>query len=155
MPDGSRDLEVERALLLENGYDELSGVDFAKGCYMGQELTSRTKHRALLLENVYHELRGVDLATGCYMGQELTSRTKHRALIRKRLLPVSIQGPAPAPGTPVLRQGAEAGEMRSSVGDVGLALLRLDAVRAGGELSAGDAVLRVHTPDWAVLPEAG
>ena len=46
MPDGSRDLSVEKALLLENGFDELNGVDWQKGCYMGQELTARTKYRA-------------------------------------------------------------------------------------------------------------
>jgi len=48
LPDGSRDLEPEKSLLLENGFDELKGVDFQKGCYMGQELTARTKYRALI-----------------------------------------------------------------------------------------------------------
>src|SRR6185437_12435236 len=70
VPDGSRDLEIEKSILLENGFEELNGVDFAKGCYMGQELTARTKYRAL---------------------------------IRKRLVPVTIDGPMPAPGTPVTR----------------------------------------------------
>ena len=45
VPDGSRDLPVERALLLENGFDELNGVDWKKGCYVGQELTARMKYR--------------------------------------------------------------------------------------------------------------
>lgn len=48
VPDGSRDLEVEKSTLLENGFDELHGVDWDKGCYMGQELTARTKYRALI-----------------------------------------------------------------------------------------------------------
>ncbi|MEQ8507450.1 MAG: folate-binding protein [Rhodospirillaceae bacterium] len=48
LPDGSRDLEVEKALLLENGFEELGGVDFKKGCYIGQELTARTHYRALI-----------------------------------------------------------------------------------------------------------
>ena len=48
VPDGSRDLPVEKALLLESGFDELNGVDWKKGCYMGQELTARTKYRALV-----------------------------------------------------------------------------------------------------------
>ena len=47
VPDGSRDLEVERSPLLENGFDELGGIDWDKGCFMGQELTARTKYRAL------------------------------------------------------------------------------------------------------------
>ncbi|MGH6973557.1 MAG: YgfZ/GcvT domain-containing protein, partial [Stellaceae bacterium] len=40
VPDGSRDLEIDKSILLENGFEELNGVDFAKGCYMGQELTA-------------------------------------------------------------------------------------------------------------------
>lgn len=53
VPDGSRDLEVERALLLESNFEALHGVDFAKGCYMGQELTARTKYRGLVRKRLY------------------------------------------------------------------------------------------------------
>ncbi|MGE5547784.1 MAG: YgfZ/GcvT domain-containing protein [Solirubrobacterales bacterium] len=120
LPDGSRDLPVEKAILLENGFDELNGVDFQKGCYMGQELTARTKHRGL---------------------------------VRKRLMPVTIDGPLPASGTPVMRGDAEAGEMRSSVGASGLALIRLEHFRQGGEFRCGDAVLAPRQPEWAVFPE--
>lgn len=48
LPDGSRDIVVEKGFLLENGLDDLNGVDFEKGCYIGQELTARTKHRATI-----------------------------------------------------------------------------------------------------------
>lgn len=48
LPDGSRDMRVEKAILLENGFEELHGVDFAKGCFVGQELTARTKYRGLI-----------------------------------------------------------------------------------------------------------
>ena len=48
LPDGSRDLEAEKTTLLEAGFDELHGVSWTKGCYMGQELTARTKYRGLL-----------------------------------------------------------------------------------------------------------
>lgn len=118
VPDGSRDLEVDKALLLENGFDELGGVDFDKGCYMGQELTARTKYRGL---------------------------------IRKRLLPVTIDGPVPAPGTPLLAGEAEAGEMRSSWGTSGLALVRLEYL--GQPLKAGQSTLTASVPDWVKLPE--
>ncbi len=47
-PDGSRDMAVGRATLMECGFDALNGVDFEKGCYVGQELTARTKHRGLV-----------------------------------------------------------------------------------------------------------
>jgi folate-binding protein YgfZ len=48
LPDGSADLEAEKSVLLEAGFDELHGVSWSKGCYMGQELTARTKYRGLV-----------------------------------------------------------------------------------------------------------
>jgi folate-binding protein YgfZ len=48
LPDGSRDLEPEKTVLLEAGFDELHGVSWSKGCYLGQELTARTKYRGLV-----------------------------------------------------------------------------------------------------------
>jgi folate-binding protein YgfZ len=129
VPDGSRDLVVEKSILLESGFEELHGVSFTKGCFVGQELTARTKHRGL---------------------------------IKKRLVPVRIHGPLPAPGTPVTRGEREAGEMRSAVAEaeagldpIGLALLRLeqlgpDAV-AKGPLRAGEAVLTPAPPPWLAL----
>ena len=109
VPDGSRDLVLEKSILLESGFEELHGVDWQKGCYIGQELTARTKYRGL---------------------------------IKKRLFPVRIDGPVPEPGTIVMLDGREAGEMRSSRDGIGLALLRLDAVDAGGPFVAGDATIR-------------
>jgi hypothetical protein len=43
-----RDLEAEKSVLLEAGFDELHGISWDKGCYMGQELTARTKYRGLV-----------------------------------------------------------------------------------------------------------
>jgi folate-binding protein YgfZ len=48
LPDGSRDMEAEKTVLLEAGFDELGGISWTKGCYMGQELTARTRYRGLL-----------------------------------------------------------------------------------------------------------
>jgi folate-binding Fe-S cluster repair protein YgfZ len=76
----------------------------------------------------------------------LTARTKYRALIKKRLLPVTIEGPAPEPGTQVTADGKDAGVLRSTADGVGLALLRLD--RLDAQLSAGDARLTPKKPDW-------
>jgi folate-binding protein YgfZ len=118
LPDGSRDLEAEKSVLLEAGFDELGGVSWTKGCYMGQELTARTRYRGLL---------------------------------KRRLIPVEIAGPPPAPGTPVLRDGTEVGTMRSGHGPAGLALLRLDAIT--GVLRCGEATLTPRVPAWMRLPE--
>jgi folate-binding Fe-S cluster repair protein YgfZ len=86
------------------------------------------------------------------MGQELTARTKYRGLLKKRLFPVAVAGPLPAPGTPVTRDGAEIGEMRSGRDGMGLALLRIQAVEAGGGFACGEAVLTPRIPGWMTLP---
>jgi folate-binding protein YgfZ len=124
VPDGARDLPVEKAILLESGFDELNGIDWDKGCYMGQELTARTKYRGL---------------------------------VRKRLLPVAVEGPVPPPGTAITFAGKDAGEMRSGFDGRAMALLRLEAVRAAQAqdqpLDAGGTALRPQIPAWVKLPE--
>ncbi len=117
LPDGTRDLEVEKSILLEAGFDELNGVSWTKGCYMGQELTARTKYRGL---------------------------------IKRRLLPVRVEGALPAPGTPVMSGPGEVGVMRSGRGDRGLANLRIEA--AENRLVAGEAELTAEVPAWMNWP---
>ncbi|GLQ05815.1 CAF17-like 4Fe-4S cluster assembly/insertion protein YgfZ [Sneathiella chinensis] len=46
VPEGGSDIQPEKNFLLEANFEELQGVSFSKGCYVGQELTARTKHRA-------------------------------------------------------------------------------------------------------------
>lgn len=119
VPDGSRDLTVEKSILLESNFDALNGIAWDKGCYIGQELTARTRYRGL---------------------------------IKKRLLPVRVEGPLPEPGTPVLLDGRDVGEVRSGLGNAALALLRLEAIAQAAEqgvpLTAGEATLVPRRPDW-------
>lgn len=117
VPDGSHDMEPEKSLPLEYGLDDLNGVDFNKGCFIGQEVTARMKRRGL---------------------------------VRKRLLPVDIDGAPPAPGATVQRGDHEAGEIRAILDGAGLALLRLDRIAPEGpDLTAGGARITPHKPDWA------
>lgn len=53
VPDGVRDLVVEKSTLMESNYDELAAIDWKKGCYMGQELTARTKYRGLVKRRLF------------------------------------------------------------------------------------------------------
>ncbi|MEN8236380.1 MAG: folate-binding protein [Pseudomonadota bacterium] len=48
IPDGSRDMLPDKAIPLECNLDALNAIDWNKGCYMGQELTSRTKHLGIV-----------------------------------------------------------------------------------------------------------
>jgi len=134
LPDGGRDMVVDKSTALECGLDDLAGVDFRKGCYMGQELTARTRYRGLL---------------------------------KRRLMPVRIRGPLPAPGTPLTTaDGKAAGEMRSGLalaaggpdapdadqGGLGMAIVRLDALGSDAPLACGDATVTPVVPDWMRLP---
>jgi folate-binding protein YgfZ len=114
VPDGSRDMEIGKAILLENNIDLLNGIAWDKGCYTGQELTARTRYRGL---------------------------------IKKRLVPLSISGPVPAIGTPLMENGTEVGEMRTSFGDIGLALVRLERLRHAGPIDIGGTILTPTLPD--------
>ena len=119
VPDGSRDLVVQKSTLLESNFEELDGVAFDKGCFVGQELTARTKYRGL---------------------------------VKKRLVPVRLEGGTPPPGTPIFAGEREAGELRSASGELALALLRLEHLgAAGGELRAGEVGVVPMPPPWLQL----
>jgi hypothetical protein len=45
VPEGGRDYAFGEAFPHEALFDQLHGVDFAKGCYVGQEVVSRMEHR--------------------------------------------------------------------------------------------------------------
>lgn len=47
IPDGSRDLIPEKSTMDEARMDQLSAIDYDKGCYVGQELTARMHYRGL------------------------------------------------------------------------------------------------------------
>jgi folate-binding protein YgfZ len=53
IPDGSRDMVIEKTALDEANIDKLGGVSYDKGCYVGQELTARMHHRGLGKKHLY------------------------------------------------------------------------------------------------------
>ncbi len=99
VPDGSRDMEIEKSTLIESRIDVFHGISFTKGCYIGQEITARMHNRGLA---------------------------------KKHLIAVKANGAAlPAPGTDILNQtGHLIGEMRSSCGAIGMALLKDEALES-------------------------
>jgi folate-binding protein YgfZ len=103
VPDGSRDMKVGDSSLIECGIDNLHGISFTKGCYVGQELTARMKHRGLA---------------------------------KKHLFALKFEDAAPASGTEFSIGGKFAGEMRSSCGDVGLALMKNEYAAKVEEIGA-------------------
>ena len=52
MPEGGKDYSYGKAFPHEALYDQANGVDFTKGCYVGQEVVSRMHHRATARKRV-------------------------------------------------------------------------------------------------------
>ena len=121
IPDGSRDIVVEKGFLIENGIDDLGGVDFEKGCYIGQELTARVKHRGTVRKRLFR----VDVDG-----------------------PLPVPG---APVMFGAKQAGEMRSGSSDGLGLALLRLELvdQAAAAGAPLTAGDARLTPVKPAWA------
>jgi folate-binding protein YgfZ len=48
IPDPAQDAEADKTYPIEANFDLLNGIDFKKGCFVGQETTSRMKRRGLI-----------------------------------------------------------------------------------------------------------
>ena len=122
LPDASRDLIPEKSILLENGFDELNGIDWDKGCYMGQELTARTKYRGLVKKR---------LMPVTFVGPPPEPGT-----------PIML-GEKEA--------GEVRSSQPAEDGGIGLALIRLEALENSADLMAGGVVVTPQKPDWMAL----
>ncbi len=76
IPQTSVELTPE-TFILEAGFERLSGVDFRKGCYVGQEVTARMKHKTELRKGLVSV--GVDGAAP--VGTEIKSGGKSAGTI--------------------------------------------------------------------------
>jgi len=115
VPDGSRDISWGEDTVADVGLEKFNAISFTKGCYLGQELTSRMHHRGLGKRGLY---------------------------------PVSITGAALPPFTDLLADGNLIGEMRSSNGHMGLAMLRHDSLKIA--FKTGVRVLGAEEDDISV-----
>ena len=135
----------------ENLETEVEGVSYdVRRMMMGvaEGQGEIVKESALPQESNIDYMGGIDFRKGCYVGQELTIRTHHTGVVRKRILPVQIypaEGNSKPPdqlvydgGTKISlppkganisrvdKKGRSAGKWLGGVGNVGLALCRLE-----------------------------
>jgi folate-binding protein YgfZ len=96
------------------------------------------------------QLNGLSFTKGCYVGQEVVSRMEHRGTARSRIVPLKLDGHAPAKGTPIQAGAKQIGTMLSSAGDRALGLLRLD--RLADAAAAGDRLLTDSVPAHVIKP---
>jgi len=120
VPRGGTDFTYGDTFPHEADMDQLAGVDFDKGCYVGQEVVSRVEHRAnarsRVVPIIYDEFSpvpGLPVMAGDKQVGTLGSTAQGRGLALLRL---------------------------DRVGD---------ALAAGTPLTAGGIVIRLVKPDWA------
>ena len=92
------------------------------------------------------QMHAVSFSKGCYLGQEIVERIRAQGRVNRKLVRIEVQASEPlAPGTKLAAQGAEAGEVTSSVfspraGKVAaLAYVRSQFAGPGTALEAGQA----------------
>ena len=66
--------------ILEVGFEALNGVDFRKGCYVGQEVTARMKHKTTLRKG----LAQVDVSGDAAPGTEIKAEGKPAGTLLSR-----------------------------------------------------------------------
>ncbi len=66
------ELIPDESYILEAGFERLNGVDFRKGCYVGQEVTARMKHKTELRKG----LAVVAVEGAADVGTEITAEGK-------------------------------------------------------------------------------
>ncbi len=98
------------------------------------------------IEANFDLLNGIDFRKGCFVGQETTSRMKRRGEIKKRMLPIAFDGPAPPEGAEVLNGDLRAGEVLTGRDGGAIALMRLD--RLEGSLTVEGRPAAARAPDW-------
>lgn len=119
MPEGGKDYVYGDCFPHEALMDQFGGVDFAKGCYVGQEVVSRMEHRG-------------------------TARTRIIMVEAKAELP-PFSTEIMAGGKPAGTMGSSAG----NVGLARLRLDRVhDAVKAGAPVTAGAQAISVRLQPW-------
>lgn len=72
VPETGVELLENDSYILESGFETLSGVDFKKGCYVGQEVTARMKHKTELRKG----LATVAVAGAASVGTKIVTNGK-------------------------------------------------------------------------------
>ncbi|MCJ1238909.1 ccr4 associated factor [Varicellaria rhodocarpa] len=123
IPEGQSEIQKEIALPQESNLDYMLGVDFRKGCYVGQELTIRTHHTGVVRKRI--------LPVMLYSSDGDKDSQKPEELVYNHEEENSTE--APPPGTQhnislLGGNGRSTGKWLRGVGNLGLALCRLETM---------------------------
>ena len=91
IPETGIELIPDETYILEAGFEALHGVDFRKGCYVGQEVTARMKHKTDLRKGLVRVRiegqtePGAEIMAGDRPAGQLFTRSGDQALAHLRL----------------------------------------------------------------------
>jgi len=91
IPETGIELIPDETYILEAGFEALHGVDFRKGCYVGQEVTARMKHKTDLRKGLVRVRiegqaePGAEILAGDRPAGHLFTRSGDQALAHLRL----------------------------------------------------------------------
>ncbi|CAE7093006.1 unnamed protein product [Rhizoctonia solani] len=155
VPEGRDDIVPHQAFPMDSNMDLMGGLDFRKGCYVGQELTVRTYHTGVIRKRTMP----VSLALAP-SPKTIQNPLEPNPSIPTLPVQTSIQAERLAgslstnSNRPTRPRGT--GTLLSNVHGVGLALLRLEHVEGveRGELVMNFAQMgEKGTESWVVLPK--
>ena len=127
--EGPLEIIPSQALPLESNMDILNGIDFRKGCYVGQELTIRTKHTGVVRKRILPVQ--LDPPTSESSSISPSNTEQKEPIYDSSLTDTASQIPH---GTDIKAEGnskRSVGKWLSGVGNVGLALCRLEPMIMG------------------------
>ncbi|KIK06763.1 hypothetical protein K443DRAFT_674047 [Laccaria amethystina LaAM-08-1] len=148
VPEGDTDIPAMTAFPMDSNLDAMGGLDFRKGCYVGQELTVRTYHTGIIRKRTFP----VILHKPNEKPEDITSLTSHNFPPNIDIRPL-VKGRGDI-SRPVSRPRGT-GKLLSTAQGVGLALLRLEHVAGvqNGDLNLEVEILEGgRTSTWSVSP---
>jgi len=77
IPETNIELVRDKTYILEAGFERLNGVDFKKGCYVGQEITARMQHKTKLKKR----LKTVTIEGVAKVGTEILANGQNAGII--------------------------------------------------------------------------
>lgn len=86
IPEPGSELIPEESYILEFDFDRLNGVDFKKGCFVGQEIVARMRHKTTLRKGLRRvaidgaAVPGTEITTGGKVAGRLCTRSGDAAL---------------------------------------------------------------------------
>lgn len=113
VPEGQKEIPREELLPMNANFDLMKGIDFKKGCYVGQELTIRTHHTGVVRRRILPVAlydRAADAPEKLeYDGTNTFAQPEHDADVRRDD-----------------KKKRATGKLIGSVGNVGLGMCRLE-----------------------------